>query len=126
MAFDAAQKNGRFGRMQCQRSKESSSRGKRLFLYGRTVSVKVKSKVIPASFLKIEGLRTLVGVKDQREGQIEELVGDQNPGPEAPPMSKIGEERREQKRCQEGGRLPEEQWRRVDMSGSLRGGDQKR
>ena len=29
MAFDAAEKNGRFGRIQCQRSKESSSKGKR-------------------------------------------------------------------------------------------------
>ena len=29
MVFDAAERNGRFGRIQCQRSKESSSRGKR-------------------------------------------------------------------------------------------------
>ena len=29
MAFDAAKRNGRFDRIQCQRSKESSSRGKR-------------------------------------------------------------------------------------------------
>ena len=29
MAFDAAERNGRFGRIQCQRGKESSNRGKR-------------------------------------------------------------------------------------------------
>ena len=58
MAFDAAERNGRFGRIQCQKSKESSSRGKRkrrVFLCRRTVRVEVKSKVIPMSFLKIEG-----------------------------------------------------------------------
>ena len=46
MAFDAVERNGRFGRIQCQRSKESSSRGKRkrrIFLCRRTVRVKVKS-----------------------------------------------------------------------------------
>ena len=70
MIFIAAKRNGRFGCIQCQRSKESSSRGKRkrrVFLCRRTVKVKVKSKVIPASFLKIEGWGTLVGVKDQRK-----------------------------------------------------------
>ena len=34
------------------------------------------------------------------EGQLEELVGDQNPSPEAPHRSKIRRERREQRRCQ--------------------------
>ena len=34
------------------------------------------------------------GDRLEREGQIEELVGDQNPGSEAPPRSKKGEERR--------------------------------
>ena len=29
VAFDAAERNGKFGRIQCQRSKESSNRGKR-------------------------------------------------------------------------------------------------
>ena len=38
----------------------------------------MRGKVIPASFLKVEGWRTLVGAKDR----IEELVGGQNPGPE--------------------------------------------
>ena len=101
MAFDVAERNGRFGRIQCQRSEESSSRGKRrVFLCRRTVRVKVRSKVISAIFLKIEGRGTLVGTKDGRKGQIEELVGDQNPGPEAPHMSKIGREGREQRKCQ--------------------------
>ena len=104
-AFDAAERNGRFGLIQCQRSKESSSRGKRkrrVFLCRKTVRVKVGGKVIPASFLKAEGRRTLVGVKDrEREGRIEELVGGQNSGPEAPPRSKKKQERREQRKCQE-------------------------
>ena len=52
--------------------------------------VKVGDKVIPASFLKVEGRGTLVGEKDRREGQIEELVGGQNAGPEAPHRSKKG------------------------------------
>ena len=41
------------------------------------------------------------GKRPGREGQIEELVGGQNPGPEAPPRSKKGQKRREQRRCQE-------------------------
>ena len=70
MAFDSAERNGIFGRIQCQRGKESSSREKRkrrVFLCRRTVRVKVEGKVIPASFLKIEGRGTLVGAKDRRE-----------------------------------------------------------
>ena len=56
--------------------------------------VKVRSKVIPASFLKVEGKGDARwGERLEREGQIKELVGDQNPGPEAPPMSKKGSER---------------------------------
>ena len=102
-AFDAAETNGRLGRIQCQRGKESSSRGKRkrrVFLCRRTVGVKVGVKAIPASFLKVEGRRTLVGAKDGREGgRIEELVDDQNPGPEAPPRSRKGQEMMEQRRC---------------------------
>ena len=57
MAFNATERNERFGRIQCQRSKESSSsRGKgkrRVFFCRKTVGVKVKGKVIPVSFLKI-------------------------------------------------------------------------
>ena len=83
MAFDAAERNARFGSIQCQRSKESSSRGKRkrrVFLCRRTVRVKVGGKVIPASFLKIEGRGTLVGAIDQRERNREKnwkMVGTQ-------------------------------------------------
>ena len=45
LAFDVAEKNGKFGPIQCQRSKESSSKGKRgVFLCRRTVRVKVKGK----------------------------------------------------------------------------------
>ena len=69
-AFDAAERNGRFGRIHYQRGKESSCRGKRkrrVFLCRRTVRVKVGGKVIPASFLKIEGRGTLVGAKDWKE-----------------------------------------------------------
>ena len=43
-AFDAAERNGRYGCIQCQRGKESSSRGKRkrrVFLCRKTVGVKV-------------------------------------------------------------------------------------
>ena len=47
--------------------------------------VKVGGKAFPASFLKVEGRGTLVGAI---EGRIEELVGGQNPGPEASPRSK--------------------------------------
>ena len=36
----------------------------------------------------------------EREGQIKELVDGQNPGSEAPPRSKKGPERREQRKCQ--------------------------
>ena len=97
MAFDAAERNGRFGRIQCQRGKESSSRGKRktqAFLCRRTVRVNVGGKAIPASFLKIEGRGTLIGAKDRRERDRVELVGGQNQGPVAPPMSKKGQEKR--------------------------------
>ena len=69
MTFGAAERNGGFGRIQCLRSKESSStakRKRRVFLCGRTVRVKVEDKVIPARFLKIEGEGTLVGAKDRR------------------------------------------------------------
>ena len=65
MAFDVTERNGRFGRIQCQRGKESSSRGKRLiFLCRRTVGV----KVIPASILKVEGRGALVGRKTGEKG----------------------------------------------------------
>ena len=66
-----AERNGRFGRIQCQRGKESSSssgkRKRQIFLCRRTVRVKVGGKAIPASFLKVEGMGTLVGEIGRRE-----------------------------------------------------------
>ena len=41
-----------------------------------------------------------LSLKPEKEGRFVALVGDQNPGSEAPPMSKIGRERREQRKCQ--------------------------
>ena len=70
-AFDASERNGGFGRIQCQRGKKSSSRGERkigVFLCRRTVGVKARSKAIPASFLKVKGRGALVGAKDRRRG----------------------------------------------------------
>ena len=68
MAFDAAERNGRFGHIQCQRVKESNGRGKTpVFLCRRTMRIKVQGKVIPASFLKIEESGTFVGAKDRRK-----------------------------------------------------------
>ena len=70
MAFDAAERNGRFGCIQCQRGKESTSRGKRkrrVFLFRRTVGVRVDGKVIPASLMKVEGRETLLGRKTGEE-----------------------------------------------------------
>ena len=58
--------------------------------------VKVKSKVIPTSFPNIQDRETFVGEKEER---LVELVGDQNPGSEAPPRSKTGREKKEQRRC---------------------------
>ena len=56
----------------------SSSRGnreKRVFLCRRTVGVKVEGQVIPASFLKIEGRGTFVGVKDWSERGTDRKIG---------------------------------------------------
>ena len=56
--------------IQCQSSKENSSKRKkkiRAFLCRRTVRVKVKSKVILTSFLKIQERKTFVGTKDRRQ-----------------------------------------------------------
>ena len=53
--------------------------------------VKVKSKIIPTSFPNIQDRETFVG---EKEGRLVELVGDQNPGSEAPPRSKIGREKK--------------------------------
>ena len=80
MAFDVAKRNRRFGCIQCQRSEERSSRGKRkrrVFLCKRTVRVKVRSKVIPASFLKIEekGQCSLGRKTEERERETDRRTG---------------------------------------------------
>ena len=56
MAFDAAERKGRFGRIQYHRSKESSSSGKkkRGVLLGRRI-VRVEAKNEEISRSKIEG-----------------------------------------------------------------------
>ena len=69
----------------------SSRREKRkrgVFLCRRTVRVNVKSKVIPTSFMKIEGRRMFVGEKDR--GRLVELGSHQKQGQKAPPRSKTG------------------------------------
>ena len=78
----------------------------------KDMGLKVKGKVIPASFLKVEGRGgARLGERPEREGQTEELVGGQNPRSEAPPRSKKGQEKREQRKCQ---RRSDCQWRDVE------------
>ena len=63
-----------------------------------------------------------MGERPWREGQIEELVGDQNQGPVAPPRCRNAREREKGVKKMSGEeRLPEEQCTTVGMSGSLRG-----
>ena len=57
----------------------------------------------------------------RRQGQIEELVGGQNPGPEAPLRSKKRAREEGAKEMSGEERLPVERRRRVGVSGSLRG-----
>ena len=76
LAFDVLARTRRFGRIQCQRSKESNSRGKgkrRVFLCRRTVGVKVKSKVIPTRFLKIKEVGRLLGRKTGEKRTISRI-----------------------------------------------------
>ena len=101
MTFDAAETKGSFCRIQCQRSKEGSSRKKekrQVFLCRRIVRVKVKGKLIPASFLKIE--KCSLGRKTAEKGMVSTMVGDQNPGSEAFTGNQTGRKRREQRSCQ--------------------------
>ena len=119
-AFDAAERNGRFGRIQCQRGEKNSSRGKRkrrVFLCTRTVGVKVQGKVIPASLLKVEGRGTLLGAKDQRERETDRRIGRWSE-PRSCSTSRDQERAREEGAKKMSG---EERWRRVGVSGSLRG-----
>ena len=98
---------------------KSSSRGKRkrrVFLCRGTVRVNVGGKIILASFLKIEGRGTLVGVKDRRKRT------DRRIGKWSEPRSCSTSQEQETAR-EEGARemSGEERWRRVGVSGSLRG-----
>ena len=105
------------------REVKSSSREKRkrqVFLCRRTVRVNVGGKPIPARFLKIEGRGTLIGAKDQKERGIDRRIGR---------WSERSSTSQEQERTREEGakemsgeeRPPEERWRRVGVSESLRG-----
>ena len=74
LSFDAAERKGKLATFS-DRKIEISSRGKRkrrVFLCRRTVRVKVKGKVIPMSFLKIEERGTFVG---QSSGEIVTVSG---------------------------------------------------
>ena len=101
MVFDAAERNGRSGGIQCQNSKESSSRGKRrVFLCRRTVGIKIINIVIRTSFLEILRKRDARwGERPEKEGWFVELVDGQNPRPEAPPRKKRAREEGA-KKCQ--------------------------
>ena len=119
MAFDAAERNGRFGRIQCQKGKESSSRGnRRVFLCRKTVRV----KVIPASFLKIEGRGTLVGAKDRRERGTDRRIGRWSE-PRLRNTFQVQERAREEGAKEMSGK---ERRRRVGVSESLRIEGQKK
>ena len=76
-AFDAAERNGKFGSIQCERGKESSSREKRkrrVFLCRKTVRVKVGNKVIPANFLKVEERGRSFGRKTGERGTVRRVA----------------------------------------------------
>ena len=123
MAFDAAERNGRFGRIQCQRGKESSSgekRKKRVSLCRRTMGVKVGGKVIPASFLKIEG-RGSSFERKTGEREIDRRIGRRSEPRSCSTSQEQGRAREEGAKEMSGEeRLPEERWRSVGVSGSLR------
>ena len=99
LVFDAAERNEKLDRIQCQRSKESNSKGKRkrrLFLCRRTLRVKVRSKVIPTRLLKNERREDVCwGGRAEKKGQLVALIGDQNPSPEAPSRSKRKESKKD-------------------------------
>ena len=108
LSFDAAERNRNFGRIQCPKSKESSSKGKRgVFLCRRTVKVEVKSTVIPTSFRKRMRVVRWSG-RAEKEVQLLELVCDQSP--EAPPRNKRGERKRDARRGATARRTIEKSW----------------
>ena len=90
------------------------------------MGVKVRTKIIPASFLKVEGRGSSLGQKTGERG-TDRIIGRWS-------ESRSCSISQEQERAREEGakemsgeeRLPVEQWRRMGVSGSLRGGGQKR
>ena len=58
MAFDAAERNRRFGRIQCKRGREQQQKKETSIPLQKNSESQI-GKVIPASFLKIEGGRSL-------------------------------------------------------------------
>ena len=82
------------------------------------MGVKVRSKVIPSSFLKNEGRRRDArwGKRAGRKEQIQELKGASDPSQE---QERAREEGAKEMSGEE--RLPKKRWRRVGMSRSLRG-----
>ena len=116
LAFDAAERNRKFGCIKCQRSKVSRRKEKKkrgVFLCRKTVRFIVKGKLIPTNLLKIEGRRPYVGTEKRKEGQLVELVDYQSLSLEAPP--KIKRESMETS--------GEERWRTVGVSESSRKDD---
>ena len=86
------------------------------------MTVKVGGKAIPASFLKIEGRGVLVGAIGRRESGTDRRIGRWSE-PRSCSTTQEHEKAREEGAKEMSGeeRLPEEQWRRVGVSGSLRG-----
>ena len=82
--------------------------------------IKVGGKPIPASFLKIEGRGTLVVAKNQRKRGIDRIGRWSEP--RSCSTSQEQERAREEEAKEMSGeeQLPEERWRRVGVSGSLR------
>ena len=94
LAFDAA--NGKFGRIHCQRSKESCSRGKKEE-YSSTESSESQSRMQnPPNELSENKRKGTVcwGGRVEKGRLLVKLVGDQNPGSEAPPGARECKRRR--------------------------------
>ena len=86
------------------------------------MKVKVGGKTIPASFLKIEGRGTLVGAKDRREKETDRRIARWSEPRSCSTSQEQDREREEGAKEMSGEeRLPEERWRRVGVSGSMRG-----
>ena len=90
-AFDVAKRKGKFGRIRCQRSKESSKGKKKreVFQCRRTARVAVNGKTIPTTFLKLKEENFVRwGKRSEKGGQIAQLVGDQSLSLKAPSRCK--------------------------------------